>query len=198
MPKQSMPRSCGLTLRTLRKKAGCTVEQWRQRLEAHILPRYRGKAKFDDGVIGKAEHSEQALYWLLDGYAKLTGYPTGLIYLISRLSADLRDGNIEDVKNITAALRALVDYLDEDSCARLVDLPDPDMDARDSNSGDCLTAYETIMDYKRKPLPSDHPEAGKPYNKSGQRLEDAKQVLIVLDLLQHVVPPCPSPVLSET
>lgn len=139
-------------------------------------------------MVKKAEHSEQALYWLWHAYANLTGYPTGFIYLLSRISADLRDNNVDDVRRLSKSLHVLANYLDR-KADDLAAVKAPDMDDRHANAGEQLTAYATIITYHRDALPADHPEAGTLYKHSKQRLKDARQVLILLKLMRHVPPP---------
>jgi hypothetical protein len=166
------------------------MKAWCKQLAPHIEERFRDNATFDTGVISAAEHSEQALYWLWHAYAGLTGYPTGMIYLLSRISSDLRDGKLDQVKKLAATLRVLANYLDQHSKS-LAALTAPNMLDKTANVEDPLQelAYKTVEGYHRDPLPADHVEAGTPYRQSQQCLKDAKQVLILLHLLANVAPP---------
>lgn len=187
MSDQRIPRSCGLTLRTLRCRAGSSVEDWRLKLEPHT-ERFRGWAQFTNGVIKRAEHSQETLYWVFDAYAQLTGYPTGFIYLMSRLSSDVRDKKMHDVKKITKALRKLANYINKDA-ARLASMKGPDTNLKNKgyNEGNAKIAFDVVKSYQKGPVREGTRSVK--YNNSEQQVIDARQVLILLEILDHVRPP---------
>ena len=199
MKKPSMPRSCGLALRTLRTKQPLEIEALTELLRP-FTERFRPpKTKFSSDTIHHAEHSQQTLYYVLDAYAKWSGYPVGFIYLFARASAELRDENIEAATSIASSLRALADVIDTHADIDVLKQLQPTLLSNGvvQRPEDELSAiaYDTVVRYEQM-LPQQHPEndgrTGKErvkYSDSQQFVDDARQVRILLEMMRAVSPP---------
>lgn len=189
---KSMPRSCGLALRALRFRERLTDKELIRKLFPHTK-RFRGDEEFSEDIISKAEHSQQTLYWLLDGYAKWSGYPVGFIYLFAQFSAELRDKNVQGARAIVAAMRVLADLIDQEA-DRLVNLqPDAgtsQTDPLDKIANNTVRGYEKMVSRDDEENECDDGPQVK-YKGSDQMSNDARQVRIVLELLARVPSPCP-------
>ena len=193
-----MPRSCGLTLRTLRTRKKLETEELTEMLRQHTKRFKPAQTKFSDDTITRAEHSQQTLYWVLDAYAKWSGYPVGFIYLFARISCELRERNVDAAKAIAQSLRSLVQFIDENANLETLNRLQPVVISHDGPERpyDELggTAYDTVIRYHQH-LPSDHPESrhrttkGRiKYIESQQFIDDARQVRILLEMLSKVPP----------
>jgi hypothetical protein len=194
-----MPRSCGLTLRTLRTQSELETETLTERLRPYTQRFRPRKTKFSKDTITKAEHSQQTLYYVLDAYAKWSGYPVGFIYLFARVSAELRDLNLAAAKSIAASLRALADFIDkhahEDVLRKLQPTVIANGHVQRPVEAMSAIAYDTVVRYEQL-LPQQHPEnEGRrgsermKYSDSQQFVDDARQVRILLEIMRAVTPP---------
>jgi transcriptional regulator with XRE-family HTH domain len=106
MPDRRTPDSVGVTFRVLRVMRGLSRREY-----AKVLAKTRGRFgsdKFSATQISDIEKSRTLLYWHHARYANDTGYPAGLIFLISRLSSDLRDNRVEEARELLIGLREFV------------------------------------------------------------------------------------------
>lgn len=199
MEKPSMPRSCGLMLRTLRTHKKLETEELTETLRPHTQRFRPRKTKFSSDTITNAEHSQQTLYYVLDAYAKWSGYPVGFMYLFARISAELRDGRIEAAKTIAASLRKLSEFIDDhadrDTLKALQPVLCPHDGVPERPEDELMgIAYDTVIRYQQH-LPRDHSEYKREtgseklkYIESQQIIDDARQVRVLLEMFSKVPP----------
>lgn len=172
MPSDQLPRSLSLTLRALRCRFQLTVEQLCQELDQ--TPNKiedREHKPTSPSVIKNAESRKRWLYWVAHKYAGRFGYPVGFIYLLSRFSCDLRDKKFDDVEALADGLIALANYI-KDNKGKIAQI---------APTG---SLPEMLNDYQRF-------DGTSPYEGSVLQYRDARQVLILLNLLDNVPPPFP-------
>jgi transcriptional regulator with XRE-family HTH domain len=167
---KKMPVSVGLTLRVLRVEKGLTQKQLAKELNLiEGLPAPDGKV----GVkpIQQAEQGRGHQYWLLERVASWSGLSTGLVYVISRVASELRDGDVDTAEDISTALKGLAAAIDMtiSGKATLVEHP---------------LLVESVLENYIRELPEDHKlEPGRRYTESSQRVDDARTVTIIANIL---------------
>jgi hypothetical protein len=175
-----------MTLRVLRMREGLTQDALAHKL-SDLPGRFRDHGgNIEPSLISRAERSLRLYYYLLHLYAGWSGLPSGLIYLISRCGADLRDGRVGRVKKIVRSLRAFADYLERDA-ARLAKLQAPSLDEPARNTEQQALARAAVLDYLRElELPSGQVIG---YEGSQQQREDARLAVILDEIMAHAPPP---------
>ena len=190
---QQIPRSLGMTLRVMRLRQDLKQHDLADEL-TQVPGRFReskrgaadGDGQIGINLIGRAERSERLRYYLIDAYARWSGFPTGMIYLVSRCAADVRDGKKQGVKDVAKAIRKLADWL-ETNADHLAKLPPPDLQDRDAASPREQRARQAVDDYMRRYI--DHDGRKKVYKGSKQQIADARLAIILDEILEHAPRP---------
>lgn len=185
---QRMPRSLGLTLRVMRIRAGLSQAVLAAKLDG-LPARFRDQQRAickDD--ISRAERSLRLYYFLLHQYVGWSGLPAGMIYLLSRCGADLRDGKVKRVQRIARALRGFADYI-ERNAEDLAKVVVPDLAATAPNTEREALARQVVLDYRREVDIAGPSPTAVEYEGSAQQRDDARLALIVDKIIAHLERP---------
>jgi hypothetical protein len=182
---KKMPISLGLTLRVLRVSKGLT-----QQMLADELNQISGTPGPEDKVgvkpIQQAEQARGHQYWLLERVASWSGMSAGLICIISRVAADIRDAQLarkspDDALEMANALEQLAKEIKK-ICSDYNTLDDRRL------------IVENVLDDYMRDLPGTHPEEpGAKYKGSKQRDADA----LTVTLIAHLIERAPRPYLNR-
>ena len=110
---QHTPRSFGILLRTLRVIAELEMDELGQILA--IAPGRFGPRSFPRQIMSLIEKSKRGHYWHFARYANWSGLPVGVLFLLSRFVADLRENEPEEVRKLAAAVIALCKHADAEA-----------------------------------------------------------------------------------
>jgi hypothetical protein len=161
---QGIPRSLALTVRMLRLRREHTQEQLSSAL-SDVQARFRKRRRRTDAddtwtrteeitakEVGDAERARRLTYRVMDTYARWSGHPTGMIYLVSRCGSELSNNKASNVEAIGRALVKFGGWL-EANAGTLADskrFPNPPQKMPSEENEQHERARKAVLDYLRE------------------------------------------------
>jgi predicted ATPase len=183
---QLTPHSFGLLLRALRVNADLEIEHLAKIL-SETPGRFRPKRDVGKPIgattINRLEHCETDAYWLMERYAAWSGYPTGLLYLLSRLSKLICDSDLSDLEALIQFLRILAKRIEKQS-QPLTEILGPDFSSTSMLADSDARVKKSLRDYRRR----DPKNPSSPYQSSATQRDDGRQMATTLRLLDLIGP----------